>query len=390
MVTLTVEKKDILNASKMLAQVAGLKSPGATPAENSSIQLSLQSMSLFNTNEANSISIENIPLAIKNGDISPHLESAININTHKLATVIKSTAKQVELIIDRDSITINTGKGQYKLNAYQVDAKKPFEVRFCEEKVPEKELANLFRWANILTSNLETFSDLSGVLIAKGYSICTDRQACLYYENSIFDNYLSQDQDILINPDLFATCLSNKSDEAISYGITEDGKRMAIRIGNTTLYKTLLAGNFPKSNLVSSINKIKGQSTFASATVNVKDFISKIEDHRSIVESGIVCLTIDKSLVSISSTNSKVGAEGIEIIESKDNTVPSELGKEAVALFSTDNLLFIGQIFSDLEEVSICERLISDTKKADASPKIGCVFVKTDKIVYFATAKSEG
>lgn len=388
MLQITVNKKEISEATVMLAQVSALKSPGATPAENSCMNLTPTTMSLSNINEANAVLAENIPIVVTSGDIGPYCDKGFMLNTKKLAAIVKNSSKEMIFTVDEDRghVLISSGRSSYTLEYYNTDKKPLHDVNLFNYTIQVKDILKTLQHTNGVTSRTSTVSYLSGTLFDKSDAYCTDKITGLYLKRSIlFDAAPDTLKDVLISTDLFAQCLSKTEEETAMPGITPSGDRIALRFKNITLFKRIMADSFPKDKFLRALQSIKETATdkLVIATIKTKDLMDIIKETHGIVEADAYNLTFEQTEIRISNSNARVGAGGATAIDAKDVTIPPSVDKAIGGLFDISALLFIGEIFGESEEVTIK----GSVGTYGGNVALGFIAIETEEAFYFAIPK---
>lgn len=387
MVKFVVEKKVIGEATQLLNTVANLKSFGSTPAESSGLRLTPTTLSLTNINEANGVCVDNIPITIVEGDVAPHLDFSYMINTKKLDGVVRGSTAAVSITIGDGKLLIGEDKRKYELSMFSVPPKEIPEIKLFGYAVDIKKVLKSMEDVNYITANAQNISTLSGSLFCGKTVMASDRISALYINDGALIN--SDDAvDRIMCTDLFAACLSRVEDAEAMPGLTEDGTRFVLKIGNTTIYKTLSAETFPKESLLKSVNGVTNNSTttrIVSATIKLNEFMDKLRELHAIVEAEDYHISYNRngSLV-IGNSNVRSGADGRSVVDAQI-TMPEDCAVDTIeAKFSYTHLELIGKLFRGTEEI----KLFSGQAKQNKANTIGYIAVASAEKMYFFTPKA--
>ena len=169
-------------------------------------------------------------------------------------------------------------------------------------------------------------------------------------------------------------------------GITSDGRRIVMKLGNVVLYKSIVSEQFPKEKFVGAINSIRATKPefLVSATVNAKQFIEKIKEHHGIIEAEQYTVTITANSLVISSSNAKIGTGGEVTIEAEEKPLPAEIGESISGIFEITPLLFIGEIFEGLETLEIRGAI----GKQGETPVLTFIAIESENVFFFCVPKS--
>lgn len=387
MVKFYVEKKAMGEAAIMLAQVSALKSIGAPPSESSSIYLTPTTMTLINSNEANSIMVENIPLTILDGEVNEHIEQAYLINTKKFASIVKGCKSRVNFIITESNIAIGEGNRKYELAVYSAAKKDLPAMSLFDYKVDIKEVLKNLVDTDLITAQSVNITELAGTLFTGNNMAASDRLSALYIENGgMLAGAPDNIADIIITTDLFAACLSKTKEENAVIGFTDDKQSVVMKLGNITLAKRLLTSKFPKKQILASVNNIKKgiEKGGLKATISLKEFMDKLHEVREIVEADDYIIKFKRDgTLSIENSNVKSGAEGMVVIDATV-TMSQEAGDEIGSKFAYIHLDMLGKLFSGEDNVE----LHSSMGAVDGVQVLRYLAVKTDGKVFFCTPKT--
>jgi len=367
MIKFSVEKRALERATALLSQVSGLKSVGATPSETSGLTLTASSISLSNINEANGVLIENIPVTIMDGQISDHLGSTYMVNTKKLDSVVRGSGASVFFCIEESKIVLGENKRRYELAMFSTERVEPEETKSLGYKVKIKDLVSSLGDAWCITENAQNSAVFSSSLFSGTTVMSSDRNSILNIEHGgLFGEGLP---DLMMAPDLFASCLTKVQAEEAEPGFTADSKRFVLKFDNITLYKTLTVEKFPKVTFQDHVSKIRqaakselATTTVLKAEVNLLDLKTKLKEIHSIVEADKYHLTYLKSgAVKISNHNIKGGAEGTATVDAR-LTVSPETPDGLSAIFSYRHLELISELFPAGKDQTVTLLALLDAK----------------------------
>jgi hypothetical protein len=392
MLKFSIEKKAIAPHAGLLANVAGLKSPGAPVIEQCGLMLTGSLLTITAINEANAIVIEDIPIVVEEGNPADFADRTTRVNVKKLVSIIKTAKDTIHFLMEDNRLTIKTGKTTYTLEAYRSDRSAMPALRMASKQVPLKMLTQIFRKAHMLTQNTEVVTVLSGCLISGNELFCTDRVSAIYMKKTGLADVMPESikGDILIAPDLFATCLPKFDEEAGSIGITESGNRLIIKVGNTYLGKTLMSGTYDKEKILKVYKTILavGSDNGVFATINLSEFVEKMKEYQGIMELDrhMVVLSREGTL-RIFSKNSKVGVGASEVmIEAANLKMPPQVGDVYGGELMAKAILNAGDIFGEEEkpEFDITMNIVTVNKILCPS-----VFsIDTPTMLYFTVPRS--
>jgi hypothetical protein len=366
MVKFTIEKKSLEAATGILNVVANLKSVGAIPSESSGITLTPSTITLSNTNEANAVFIENITLAVKDGEVGSHLDATYMVNTKKFDSIVRGSGKDVMFTILEDKIVVGEGKRIFELAIYKTQRKTvPETIPLGHTVQLDKVLLNM-AYTDYITQNIVNRGDLAGTLFSEGGMLASDKVSALQIKNSGL--FASADHpDMIITTDLFAACASKIKQPTAMPAFTLDGKRFALLFDNITLCKSVRTEQFPKEGIRKSIARSQeaaaGQAPCVTALVSVVDFANKLKEIRSIVEADDYIIEYQSTgQLLIKNANSQQGTGGEELVDAEikfNNIVTNSLA----AKFSFTHLELIGRLFAKQDKILLLSRIDNVTKK---------------------------
>jgi len=362
-----VLKNDIVDQIGLVSIVSGLKSVGASPAESSCLMFTPTTLRIFNSNEANAILVENIPITAVEG-IDEVVDKCLMVNTKKLSSIIRGSGEEILVTVSQDKITVGEGKRKYDLSLFSVERKEVPDFKLNDQKIETKKVLKDLQHSLKVTNSTEQASEWSGTLFTGNKMLSSDKTSVL----CITSDFFKEAPDYLFSCDLFASCL--KGNEDFFVGTDSDNKKVVIRFGNVTLYKNKLAENFPKDTVLEYIEKAVGESEKSpKITVNVSDFSNKLREIRDIVEANDYQLEFKPDTISISNSNVGSGAEGSISLD-----VKSEATFEPVsALFAYNHLNALCELFDgDI----VCYVVLRNKK-------IMYLLVNTEKKVFFFVPK---
>ena len=386
MVKFSVEKKALEEAAVMLVQVAGLKSIGAPPSESSGIYLTPTTMTLVNSNEANSVMVEDIPITVGDGDINAHIEQAYMINTKKFASIIKGSKVSVNFLITESKVAIGEGNRRFDLAIFSAPKKELPAINLFDYKVDVKEVLKNISCADLITAQASNITELSGTLFSADKMFASDRLSALYIEKGGLFAGAPEMEDIVVAPDLFSTCLSKTKEKEVLVGFTEDKQRVVLKFGNVTLAKGRLTSKFPKEDLLKAVLGVQTtiKKGVLKATVSLNEFVEKLHEIREIVESDEYHIKFNREgTIEIANNNLKSGTEGTVVVDATV-TMGDDLGDEIGGKFAYAHLDLFGKLFSGEDNVE----LHSSVGVQGTSKVLRYLAVKTDGKVFFCTPKS--
>ena len=383
MIKFTVEKKLLEKATAMLSQVAGLKSFGATPSETSGFILTPTTISLSNLNEANGVTIDDLPITVVDGDINAHLDSTYMVNTKKLDSVVRGSGQTVNFCIeDGSKVIIGENNRRYELALFSTARREIQEAQMLGYQIDVPVVLKALADSTAITDNSKT-SALSGSLFSGTAIMSSDRISGLYIQSGgLFGEGV---QDLMMCPDLFATCLAKTKVAQAEPGLTPDGRRFVLKFDNITLYKTLLTEKFPKESLLNLLDNLKlaaagtANIPIVQAVVNIDDFKVKLKELHNIVEAEEYYLSYNRdNCLRIHASNVKGGTDG-EATVGAAVTIPAELDGTISGLFTYTHLDLIGRLFPAGTEV----RLLSTLNLKGKKPGLRYLAVHTEEKSYF-------
>ena len=358
MLKFTVERKAVEGATALLNQVANLRSAGATPSESSGIRFTPTTLTLSNLNEANGVVIENIPITVVDGDIAQHLDVVYMLNTKKLDSVVRGSGSTVVFTIGEGKVIVGEDRRKYELSMFSVPPKEFPELRLLGYAVTVKDILKHMEDTNYITENTQNIGSLSGSLFSGKTLMASDRLSAIYIkDNQLFSNLPAQ-SDVLMCTDLFSTCLPKIGETEAMPGFTADGVRFVLCAGNIRLYKTLSNEQFPKDMLVKRLNTIEQSNLVKSegikVTVKLDEFISKLKELNSIVESEDYQLIFGTTQITVGNANIKSGAEGQAVVDAQVQFPAGvDPAGSATARFLYTHLELIGRIFRGMPEITM-------------------------------------
>ena len=362
MVQFKIEKKDLMEAATLMVQVANTGSKGASPAENSSIYLFQNSISLMNNSAVNGLLIENIPMTVKEGDnISEHFDKEYRINTKKMASIIKSCKKMITFTIDDTTVTMGEGKRKYDLAIHSTSKEAFPDIRLLDYKINIEDTVKNLKDAGLITERVDTLEDLSGTLFTGNDIIASDKVSAIYIKEAGLFKGAAEMDDIVVDTDLFSACLSKTSEKEAIPGFTTDGQRLVLKFGNNTLYKTMLSSNFPKTTLINKINStINEKESSVKAVIPLKEFMEKLKEIRNIVESDEYLLTYNgkEGSLTINNNNEKIGTQG-KVSMDVEITLPENSSNTVCANFTYTHLEMFGKIFEGSETIEVFSSMVT-------------------------------
>jgi len=385
MVQFVVDKKALGEAAIMLAQVANLKSVGAAPSESSRIYLTPTTMTLVNSNEANCIMVEHIPIKVTNGDISSHVEQAYMINTKKFSSIIKGSTVNVNFLITESKVSLGEGSRKFDLAIFNIPKQELPAITLFDHKIEIKHILKNLIDTDLITANATNITELSGTLFTKNLMLASDRLSALYIENGGLFAGVALKEDIVITTDLFSTCLTKTKETDAFIGFTEDSQSVVLKFGNITLTKRILTSNFPKENMMGYVSKVrKGiERGRIKATVNLKEFMEKLHEVKEIVEAENYHVKFQRDgTISIESSSVKSGADGTVHINATVN-LSEELGDVIGGKFSFLHLELFGKLFSGENTIE----LYSSVATQEQTHVLQYLAVVTGGKMFFCTPK---
>lgn len=352
MVQFSIEKDALKDVVAILAQVSALKSPGASPSESSSLRLSPTMLSITNMNQSNGAVVENIPITVEKGDIGPYLEKGYMVNTKKLASIVKGCGGTVKFMLDQKESKLAVGESnrRFDLAFYTVESDPPLEITFLDKKVPVQDILQHFSDADMITEMASEILSLSGVFFTQNEMLASDNYSGLHVSDVHFlDSVVPEGTDVFIGTDLFSTCLSRTNEEEALLGFTPNAQRLAVKIGNVTIYKTLQTYEFPKAQIQKIIQRVENpneKKVVIRAKIPIKDFSEKLHELREIVETDEYYITLKANTVVINAANDRRGAEGCIILNPVEVEIPAGSGiTELTAKFSYAHLGLFSRLF---------------------------------------------
>lgn len=365
MVKFTVEKKKLADAVTVLVPVSNLKSFGAAPSDRTAIQLTPTTMSMITMNDANGIVVENIPIIVKDGDINTFLEKSYMVETKRFASAIKNSKEDILLTLAEETLSVGEGRKRYDLSLIVNNNKRSMpEVQMYDKPIVIKDVINNLVCTDMVTSNSDgSQMVLSGTLFYSNSAICTDRISGLYIEN--FGLFPEGFEDVVFPTDLFLSGVSKTAEDTFLMGKTLDNRRIVIKFGNVTLYKSLISDKFPKRQVEKAVATAKKTINEKSckALISLKEFSDKLKEIREVVEADEYNIVFNKKgEVSIESANNKHMAKG-ELYIDAEVTLPDNI-ESTYGKFIFTHLDMLQKIFKGEDKITLSTKIIpSDTGK---------------------------
>jgi hypothetical protein len=343
-------------------------------------------MSLTNTNEANGVLVENIPITVEEGNIGDHVDQGYMVNTKKLASIIKGSKEKIALMVLPDKVIIGDEQRKFDLSIFNVDRKAPAPVNLFDYKIQIKDVLKNLSDAQAITENSEHISELFGTLFSEGRLMASDKLSALYIEKTgLLDSAPKDLSDIVFSTDLFCACLTKTSEAEAMIGFTTDNQCVVLKIGNATIYKRLMENKFPKERILKAVTGVQESMNSGAfkATVSLADFLEKLHEIRDIVESDDYFVGFNKdNIITIESTNTKAGAEG-KVIINAEVLLPAEIGQSLVGKFAYVHLNLLGTLFSGVEKLE----LHSSLGRQGTTTVMRYLATKADGKMFFATPR---
>ena len=385
MVKFTIEKSELAEAAIVMSAVANVKSQGAAPTDSMAVYLTISTMTLVISNEANRCVIKDIPIAVVEGEIGQHTEQAYMINTRKFASIIKNSTKTIQFKVAETQISISAGKRRFDLAVHTTIQKDIIGINLMPTPVNTKEILPSFINANTLTSQVNGIAEFIGTLFVKNMLLTSDRISALYIKDcKVFPD--DQDiPDIVIATDLFAAVLPKIKETSAYVGFTTDGQELVFQIDNITLAKRCLENKFPKVQLLEAIDSIvhTENPNAIIAKVSMKEFMDKLHEIKEIVEADQFFLTFNKADQSISiqqNNTAQNGTEG-EVLVDAEITMPEGVVDGISDKFSYVHLDMFNKVFAKEKELTF----ITEHRILDNDQVLKQLCVKTDDKAFFCT-----
>ena len=359
MVKITIDKKVFNSALQMLLQVGGVKSIGATPNENTRLDIYQTSISMVATSGINMAVINDIPIEVLEGDITEYLGKPLMLHTKKFATASKGAGDRVNLHINGDKVKIGASDRAFILDSYEVTKNDPSPVSLFDYTIETKELKNIFSELGLLTySKIASGSAQDGAVFNGKEAFGVVAAGGLkYFDTKIFTLESSEDNTLVaIHPDFFSACLAKTTEKEVTPGMTEDKSKVVLKVGNCYLYKAItLDTEFPFRSTDDVIKKAQGSRQAGNSvktTVNVKEFMDNLKDVNEVIESESYNLKLTATNITIGSANVKVGAKG-SINMPAATQIPVPNLESVNGTYKYEHLLLIGSLFTE-DEVEMC------------------------------------
>lgn len=402
MIKISIEKKAIADAAAVIGYAASLKSPGAMPAENSCLYLTPTTLTLYNTNEVNAVVVENIALAKVQGDtdIGSYCDRGIMVNTKKLAAVIKGCKDTVNIQIYDDKIVVGEGRRNYELSIYAVDRRSAPEFQLFDTPFKVKDVVKKLGFLQPIVENAHAVNYNTSAMFKDDMAMATDRTSAISIRKmELFGNALAglglltdikdaEAGEVMLGPDLFLGCLSKIDAEDGYVGITTDRDKIVVRVGNIIIYKSISSDFFPKT----AVKKVMDDLNVLSADkiVNVefsaKDFLEKLTDTRSIIESDSCYMTFVKGGdgIIIQGSNSKNGVGGEVVVPAKIEFPAAIAENQISASFLYAHMELIGKMFpaKEMPQIAVISNIVNATRS------ISYITVKTEELLFLCMPKA--
>jgi len=380
MVKITIDKKVFNEALQMLLQVGGVKSMGATPNENTRLDIYQTTISMVATSGINTAAINDIPIEIIEGDITEYLGKPLMLHTKKLSTASKGAGDRVNLHINGDKVKIGASDRAFILDSYGVMKNTPSTVSLFDYVIATKELQKIFSELGLITySKIASGSATDGAVFngREAFGVVT-AGGLKYFDTKIFTGDSSDDNKLVaIQPDFFSACLSKTREEEVTPGMTEDKSKVVLKVGNCYLYKAItLDTEFPYKGTDEVIKKAQDNrknGNSVKTVVNIKEFIENLKDANEIIESESYTLTFAPDKITIASANVKVGAKGTVNMVAKTQMPAGNL-ESVSGVYKYEHLILIGSLFEE-DELELCMDITQNGEALN-------LFVENDTKIY--------